>query len=51
MFVVMPYIYCVIFVAYDDILKPESEDLSDKISSFGSSEKDINTESEDEGLS
>jgi len=47
-FAVLPYIYCVIFVAYDDILKPHSENLSDKISEFGVQEKDINTESEDE---
>jgi membrane-anchored glycerophosphoryl diester phosphodiesterase (GDPDase) len=48
-FAVLPYIYCVIFAAYDDILKPDSENLSDKTSDFGVQEKDINTESEDEG--
>jgi len=49
MFVVIPYIYCVIFAAYDDILKPETKDLSTQIGDFGSEQKDINTESEDEG--
>jgi hypothetical protein len=48
-FIVMPYIYCVMFAAYDDILKPQSEDLSNQISEFGVQEKDINTESEDDG--
>lgn len=47
LFIVMPYLYCVIFAAYDDILKPQSEDLSNQISDFGVQEKDINTESED----
>lgn len=50
-FVVVPYIYCVIFAAYDDILQPHSQDISTQISEFGAEEKDINTESEDEGLS
>lgn len=48
MFVAMPYIYCVIFAAYDDILKPHSDDLSGQLSAFGEQEKDVNTESEDE---
>ena len=50
-FVVVPYMYCVVFAAYDDILQPHSQNLSTQISEFGSEEKDINTESEDEGLS
>jgi len=28
MFVVFPYIYCVVFAAYDDILKPQDDQLS-----------------------
>ena len=47
-FVVIPYIYCVIFAAYDDILNPQSEGISEQISDFGVQEKDINTESEDD---
>ncbi len=47
-FVVFPYIYCVIFAAYDDILKPSPKVSASQISDFGVQEKDINTESEDE---
>ncbi len=47
-FAVVPYIYCVIFVAYDDILNPNSENLSDKISGSEESGKDFDTESEGE---
>ena len=45
--VVIPYMHCVIFAAYDDILKP-SPQASAQISDFGVQERDINTEAEDE---
>lgn len=48
MFVALPYVHCVIFAAYDDILKPQDEDLSNQISEFGEKEKDVNTEAEDD---
>ena len=51
MFVALPYIHCVIFAAYDDILKPADEDLSNQISEFGAEERDVNTESEDDAIS
>jgi hypothetical protein len=37
-----------IFAIYDDILKPQDEDLTQQISDFGVQEKDINTEAEDD---
>jgi hypothetical protein len=43
-----PYGYCLIFAIYDDILKPQDEDLTQQISDFGVQEKDINTEAEDD---
>jgi hypothetical protein len=43
-----PLWYCLIFAIYDDILKPQDEDLTQQISDFGVQEKDINTEAEDD---
>ena len=46
--VAIPYIYCVIFAAYDDIIQPQTADLSQQIDDFGQAQKDTNTESEDD---
>lgn len=48
MFVALPYLHCVIFAAYDDILKPDDKDIASQISSFGEQAKDVNTESEED---
>lgn len=45
--VVVPYLSCVTFTAYDHIIKPQADDLSADLQAFGSTQKDINTESED----
>ena len=46
-FVVFPYLYCIIYAAYDEILQPQKDNIASEISSFGEKEDDVNTESED----
>lgn len=45
--VVMPVVYCIIFVAYDSILQPHFDTGADEIEEFGQSSEDVNTESEE----
>lgn len=45
--VATPFLNCVIFSAYDDILSPKRDEMAAQIEDFGQEEKDINTESED----
>jgi hypothetical protein len=45
--VAIPYYYCVIFCAYDDILKPHADTVVDQIDQFGEQQRDINTETQE----
>lgn len=48
--VAIPYTYCVIFAAYENILGPYQNSVINEIDQFGMEEIDINTESEDNNL-
>ncbi len=45
--VAIPFLYCVIFVAYDRILSPKKDEMAAQVADFGEDVKDVNTESED----
>ena len=46
--VIIPYFSAITYSMYDNILKPNHDDLSSQIAGFGQSSGDVNTESEDE---
>lgn len=48
--VLLPYLNTVIFATYDDIFKPTDVSLESQIDTFGSQQRDINTEAEDDGV-
>jgi len=45
--IVFPFMYCIVFSAYNDIFQPDAGMVTDQIDDFGKSEGDINTESEE----
>lgn len=48
--ILLPYINCVIFAAYEDIIQPQEDTLKTQVDTFGTQERDINTEAEDKNL-
>jgi uncharacterized membrane protein len=49
--VTLPYSACVVYTAYIDIFKPNTDNLEDRIEQFGVQDEDINTESQERNRS
>jgi len=47
MLLVFPVVYCIVFAAYDSILQPHANDVTNQIDEFGEGDNDANTEAEE----
>ena len=45
--VLFPYVMCIQFTAYNRIFKPVQDESTDQIEEFGKSDRDVNTEAEE----